>query len=56
MMTYDKWKTTEPDPHEHEPFGICDVCDKERPLFRKWVTGIETWCCEECLEQPEPRR
>jgi hypothetical protein len=28
--------------------GSCDVCDKTGWLSRAWVTGIETYACEEC--------
>jgi hypothetical protein len=51
-MSYDRWKSTDPDLHAGEPFGACDCCGKHRPLSRCWtgvgVSGIETWACDEC--------
>jgi hypothetical protein len=49
-MTYDSWKTTNPDDEQPgEPVAECDCCGKTRPLSRCWVPGgLETWACEEC--------
>jgi hypothetical protein len=54
-MTYDHWKTTEPDPFEHEPFGECHWCGHAAVLYRTWLCSpIETWVCGECLEEGRP--
>jgi hypothetical protein len=56
-MTYDHWKTTEPDPFEHEPVGDCHWCGHRAVLYRTWLEpmetwrSIETWLCEECLDE-----
>lgn len=50
MGNYDHWKTTEPGLDAHEPFGRCDCCGYERPLFRTWLFPGEAWACEECLD------
>ena len=53
-MTYDHWKTTEPEPFkewppddEDEP-RECDCCGKERKLTSLFYSGIETFACDEC--------
>jgi hypothetical protein len=30
-VTYDNWKTTEPDPGDYEPFGECHWCGYRCP-------------------------
>jgi hypothetical protein len=30
----------------------CDCCGKYRPLYRVWVSGIETFACAQCLDYP----
>jgi hypothetical protein len=47
-MTYDHWKTTEPEPFDEEPKGECDCCGRVRPLTRCWPFGMETFACDEC--------
>jgi len=47
-MSYDTWKSTEPDPPHDGPFGECDCCGQKRPLSRCWPMGIETYACDEC--------
>ena len=43
-MTYDNWKTTEPDPGDYEPFGECHWCGYRAQLYRMWLlTGVEGW-------------
>ena len=55
-MTYDNWKTTEPDPHADEYLSECDCCGKMRPhVTRCWTTyGLETFACWECQGNDEP--
>ena len=54
-MTYDNWKTTNPDDEQlGDPVGQCDCCGKMRPLSQCWAFGIETWACEECRGDDEP--
>jgi hypothetical protein len=50
IMTYDTWKTTNPDDERlGEPVAECDCCGKMRPLARCWApVGVETWACDEC--------
>lgn len=51
-MTYDTWKTTEPE--SDEPVGQCDCCARMLPLHRVWAFGnLETWACDECCNQGE---
>ncbi len=47
-MSYDSWKTTEPDQPCDGPFGQCDCCNEQRPLSQCWASGVETWACDEC--------
>jgi hypothetical protein len=58
-MTYDHWKTTEPDDGAERPdydeeaeaaaaLNQCDCCGKLRVLSRCWAFGIETYACDEC--------
>lgn len=61
-MTYDHWKTTEPEPFEEDrPVDDdgpdcgedewpreCDCCGKLRKLTRTDYAGIETFACDEC--------
>lgn len=49
-MTYDHWKTTEPEPYSDEPVADCDCCGRRRVVYRCWAFGIETYACEECHE------
>jgi len=56
-MTYDSWKTTEPD--EPDEWMTCDHCGKRKPLSRMqvvWAPGDNaTWVCDDCLDiTPEP--
>jgi hypothetical protein len=50
-MIYDNWKTTEPDSFEHEPVGECHWCGHRAVLYRTWLFPIETWLCDDCLEE-----
>ena len=51
-MTYDDWKTTEPDPGDYEPFGECHWCGYRAQLYRMWLlTGVEGWFCSDCAEE-----
>ena len=53
-MTYDNWKTTEPDPGDYEPFGECHWCGYRAQLYRMWLlTGVEGWFCRDCAEELE---
>ena len=53
-MTYDNWKTTEPDPGDYEPFGECHWCGYRAQLYRMWLlTGVEGWFCSDCEEELE---
>jgi hypothetical protein len=57
-MTYDHWKTTEPEPFEEWPpdddepeLYECDCCGKMvSELSRVFYCGIETFACDECRE------
>lgn len=52
-MTYDDWKTTEPDTN---PWFVCDVCERRFPYDERhhgFVCGIETTFCDECVEEAE---
>ncbi len=55
-MTYDKWKSTEPDPYDESRLKsywsqtYCDCCGKRRPVSRVWAYGMETYACEECYD------
>jgi hypothetical protein len=54
-MTYDHWKTTEPDdgaepPIEADELRECDCCGKLAVLSRCWAYGIETFACDECRD------
>jgi hypothetical protein len=49
-MTYDKWKSTEPDTRQ-DSHGECDHCGRWRRLTRCWTSiGKEMLCCEECQD------
>lgn len=37
-----------------KPETYCDVCQKRRPTTRSFVTGIETFACDECSGTFEP--
>ena len=50
-MTYDHWKTTEPDPWVGEPVGECHWCGRRAVLYRTWLSPIETWLCGNCFEE-----
>ncbi len=53
-MSYDHWKTTEPDPCPDPPPRQCDCCGKMRPLTRCWAFGnLETFACDECRGDDE---
>jgi hypothetical protein len=54
-VTYDNWKTTEPDPGgDYEPFGECHWCGYRAQLYRMWLlTGVEGWFCSDCAEELE---
>jgi hypothetical protein len=48
-MSYDHWKTTEPD--EPEEWAACDNCGVHKPLRQMrtiFTPGCETWACDEC--------
>ena len=47
-MTYDQWKTTEPQPSSD---GYeCDCCGRTDggAISRVWYCGIETFACDRC--------
>lgn len=52
FSNYDDWKLASPDDKHGDGYiGTCDVCGRrDVPLSRGWVTGIETFYCEECAE------
>jgi hypothetical protein len=57
IVTYDNWKTTEPDPGDYEPFGECHWCGYRAQLYRMWLlTGVEGWFCSDCAEELETER
>lgn len=52
-MTYDHWKTTEPEPF-NDQVGICEVCGSVAPLFcGPSRFGEKTWACDDCWHPTE---
>ena len=56
-MTYDNWKTTNPEDEAlgvYESYADCDCCGKLRRLRQCWVYGnMETWACAECRQDDD---
>ncbi len=52
MVSYDEWKTTEP-----EPTTACCICNAQHVKVRRViVSGIETFVCRECSRDPDAER
>lgn len=50
-MTYDHWKTTEPEPNE--PWDVCDCCRRPYLMRKLWDYG-DKLLCDECVPNEEP--
>jgi hypothetical protein len=51
-MSYDKWKTTEPEEPEH----ICIDCDEVASIPYRDDLGNTIWLCRECWEERQNER
>jgi hypothetical protein len=51
-LSYDKWKTTEPEEPEH----ICIDCDEVASIPYRDDLGNTIWLCRECWEERQNER